>query len=279
MKKISLLLVLVLLLSACGPIESTDAESKRTIVSMAPNITEILYAIDLGDSIVGRTDYDTYPAEVEQVESIGAPMEPDVEKIIGLQPDYVVYVYPNPDLYSKIEEAGIETVQFEEVATVDEIYGLIEQVGATFGQEDKAKQVATELKNQITAVAEKVAQADPVSVYYVVGFGSDGDFTATGDTFIHQLVTMAGGDNIAKDATGWSYNLESLISADPSVIITSNKWDMKQNFINADNYAQLTAVKQDKVYEIDGDLVEFQGPRIAQGIEALAKILHPDLFQ
>lgn len=278
MKKLSLLLVLVLLLSACAPEGGSD-ESDLRIVSLAPSLTEIVYALDLGDNLVGRSDFDTYPAEVESVESFGSLMEPDVEKIISLAPDYAIHVFDNPDLSSQLEAAGIEVVRFEQVETVEATYELIERVGALFGREDKAKEVSAKMKDDIAAINQKVAGAEPTSVYYVVGFGPDGDFTATGETFIHEMIRLAGGDNIAKDATGWSYNLENLLAADPEIIITSNQWDMKPNFMAAENYDQLTAVKEDRVYEINPDLLDRQGPRIVEGIETIAKILHPDLFE
>lgn len=278
MKKLSLLLVLVLLLSACAP-EAPTEKSDLKIVSLAPSLTEIVYALDLGDNLVGRSDFDNYPAEVDAVESFGSLMEPDIEKIISLQPDYAIHVFDNPDLSSQLTEAGIEVVQFEQVDTVEETYGVIERVGALFGKEDKAKEVTAQMKDKIAGIQEKVAGAEPTSVYYVVGFGPDGDFTATGETFIHDMMTIAGGDNIAKDAAGWSYNLENLLAADPEIIITSDQWDMKPNFMAAENYDQLTAVKEDRVFEVNPDLLERQGPRIVDGIETMAKILHPDLFE
>ena len=279
MKKLSLLLVIVLLLSACAPAgNDSDADGPK-IISLAPSLTEIVYALDLQDHLVGRTDNDNYPEQVASLESIGSGFEPDIEKIISLAPDTVLYVFDNPELAAKLEEAGIKAIQYAQVNTVEEIYGLIETIGADFDRADKAKQVVDGMKAKIDQVAQAVAGAEPVSVYYAVGFGPEGDFTATGDTFIHDMLTIAGGDNIAKDATGWSYNLESLLAADPEIILTSDQWDMKAGFIAADGYDKLTAVQQDKVYEINPDLLDRQGPRIADGIEALAKLLHPDLVK
>lgn len=279
MKKLGLLLIIVLLLSACAPAPAAVEEEGMKIISLAPSLTEIIYALGQGDNLVGRSDYDNYPAEVLDVESIGSIMEPDIEKIVSLQPDLVVHVFDNPDLYAKLEEAGIKVMQFEQADSIDETYALIERFGTELKQEEKAQEIVKTMKEKIEAVKQSVAQADPVSVYYVVGFGPDGDFTATGDTFIHEMLTVAGGDNVAKDATGWSYNLESLISADPEIIVLSDQWDMKTNFLAADGYQQLSAAKADKVFEINPDLLERQGPRIADGIEALAKMLHPELVK
>ncbi|HEY5525391.1 MAG TPA: ABC transporter substrate-binding protein, partial [Clostridium sp.] len=125
----------------------------------------------------------------------------------------------------------------------------------------------------------KVKNSETPKAYYVVGFGKTGDYTATGDTFISEMLSIAGGKNIAQDATGWKYSLEKVIENDPEVIIISKNFVMKDQFMATDGYKELSAVKNNKVFEIDDNLVNRQGPRIAEGVEAFAKILHPDLFK
>ncbi len=113
----------------------------------------------------------------------------------------------------------------------------------------------------------------------MVGFGEFGDFTAGGGTFISEMIKRANGNNIADDVEGWSYSLEKVVEHDPEIVILSKYFDAKSGFIAANGYKDLTAVQKDNVFEIDNNLIDRQGPRLAQGFEALAKIIHPDAFK
>ena len=135
------------------------------------------------------------------------------------------------------------------------------------------------MKAKIASVTDKLKDATKVSVYYVVGYGEYGDYTATGDTFMGKMIELAGGDNIAKNETGWVYSKEALIDKDPSLIFCSDQWDTKAGFTSGAGYSDLTAVKEDKVFEVDESLMTRQGPRVADALEELAKLIHPDLFK
>jgi iron complex transport system substrate-binding protein len=151
-------------------------------------------------------------------------------------------------------------------------------IGKIVNREDGAKKVVDDMKSTLEEVQKAVEGVEKVSVYYVVGFGEGGDYTATGDTFIHDMLTLAGGDNVAGDTEGWSYNLETLLQKDPQVVIVATEWDTKSLFLAEEGYQELSAVKNQQVYEIDTDLLQIQGPRVAQGVLEIAKILHPDKF-
>ena len=259
-----------------GNVVTIEAEP-QTIVSVAPNMTELLYELGVGDKVVGRTDYCDYPAEALAVESVGAIDKPDLEKIISLEPDVVIATTFTDEGITKLAAAGIPVVVLHEEGTVNGVYVMIEDMGQIVNKNEEALALITETKTTMAEVQDKIKDQPKPTVYYVVGYGEYGDYTAGGDTFVGGLLEMAGGDNVAKDISGWNISLEKLIEADPEIIIIS-EW-MKEDFVNAPNYCELSAVKNGKVYTMDVNMLERQGYRNAQGVLELAKMFHPEVFQ
>lgn len=256
-----------------------EKEPER-IISVAPNVTELIYALGKGDKLLGRTDYCDYPSEAKNVQSIGSLTNPNVEKIIELKPDVVIAsTHFKDDVAKKLEALGIKIIVLYNAEDFNGVYDIIDTLGKIVNAQDKAKTLVSTMQKKIEEVKAKVEGQKMPKVYFVVGFGKDGDYTATGDTFMGQIIQMAGGTNIAKDATGWKYSLEKIIENDPEYIVISKNYDMKAQFIKTAGYKELSAVKNNKVIEIDDNLLNRQGPRLAEGVEALAKILHPDLFK
>ncbi len=256
----------------------TFEKEPQTMISFAPSITETVYALELSDKLIGRTDYCDYPSEVLTVESIGDFYNPDIEKIVSLDPDVVIASSLwTEDVIQKFKEVGITIVVLNEDEEVDGIYNTIDLIGKIFNNQENSAKLIETIKAQLEDVTMKVASLPKKTVYYVVGFGEYGDFTAGGDTFTGDILTLAGGDNIAGNVSGWSYTLESLIEADPEVIIIDSS--MKDSFISSKNYKNLSAVKNNQVYGIDKNLLERQSYRIAEGVELVAKLLHPEVFQ
>jgi iron complex transport system substrate-binding protein len=254
-----------------------DSEPEK-IVSMGPNITETIFALGAGDKLVGRTDYCDYPEEAADIQSVGSITDPDVEKITSLDPDVVIgSTHFSSDTEKKLEDLGIQVIVIHEETEYTGVYDIINYLGQIVNEQDKAASLIKDMKNTADTVANTVstAKSNP-TVYYVVGYGEYGDYTDGGDTFGGQIIKMAGGDNIAEDVSGWSYNLESLIEADPDIIIVGK--GCKDDFMSQENYKDLTAVKNGNVYEIDNSLIDRQSYRNAEGLLTLAKIFHPDLF-
>ena len=134
------------------------------------------------------------------------------------------------------------------------------------------------MKEKVKDVTTKVKDLAKPKTYYVVGFGEYGDFTAGGDTFISDIIKMAGGDNVAKDSKGWSYSLEKIVEDNPDIFICSEYFNTKETLINSPGYKEIPAIKNGKLYTIDNNKIVRQGPRIADGLEELARILHPEAF-
>ena len=153
----------------------------------------------------------------------------------------------------------------------------MEMMGLVLNCNEKTAECIKEMKDAVTEVQEKVAGLEAPSVYYVVGFGEYGDFTAGGDTFAGEILTIAGGDNIAKDNSGWSITLEEIIESDPDIIVLPTYYE--EDFKAAPHYCDLTAVKEGRVYAIDNNTIDRQGYRNAEGIRTLAEIFHPEAFK
>ena len=254
-------------------------DESMKIISVAPSVTELIYALGKGDQLIGRSDYCDYPGEANEVPSVGLLSDPNLEKIVELQPDIVfASEHFKDDIAKRLEDLDIEIVVIYNAEDFSGSYDAINMVGEMIDAKDEAQELVTSLDKEIEDIKEKVKDQEKPTVYYVVGFGKDGDYTATGDTFVAQMLEAAGGENIAKDATGWKYSLEKIIEEDPEYIFISQNYGMKEEFEQTEGYKELSAVKNNKVIEIDDDLINRQGPRLAQGVKLLAKILHPDLF-
>lgn len=254
-----------------------DSEPKK-VISMAPNITEIIYQLGLKSKLVGRTKYCDYPEQVLDIESVGTLREPNIEKIISLKPDVVIAsTHFSDEANKKLMDLGVKVVVLYEESEIEGVYSIIQTMGTIFNVNKAALTAVNDMKTSITETKSRIEGLDKPSVYYVVGYGEYGDYTAGGDTFINQMISLAGGNNIAQNISGWSYSLESLVEADPDIIIISN--NMKADFETAENYRDLSAVKNGHVYGIDINLVERQGYRNAEGLKTLAEIIHPEAFK
>lgn len=291
-KKIGALLMIAAMLAslaACGGKKGQEPDKAYTvtlpdgtelafekaperIVSMGPNITEMLYAVGAGDKLVGRTDYCDYPKEALSVESVGNFYSPDIEKIIELQPDVIIgSALFTEDVEGRLKELGIQVAVLYESTDMDGVYAMIRAIGQIAGHTEEADSLAASTQEKIDKIkADALQDALKPSVYYVVGYGEYGDYTAGGDTFIGQMIAAAGGNNIAAEASGWSYSLEALMEADPDIIILGT--GEAEDFRNAEHYKELGAVKNGLVFEIDRNLLDRQGYRNAEGMEALRQI-------
>ncbi len=250
------------------------------IVSMGPNVTETLFALGSGDVVVGRTDYCDYPQAALSIESIGTLWQPSLEKIVSLEPDLIIASsLANAEVLQALRKTGIPMATINKQASIEGTFDMIEDIGTLSGREEQAQALVASMRQQIAHVQEAVASLDTPSVYYVLDFGSF-DSTATGDTYINEMIGLAGGRNIATDASNWTYTKELLVQNDPDIIILSPRWgetyeQTLQAFASTSVYKDLRAVKEGQVYPIDNNAVDRQGPRTAYAVEQFAKILHP----
>ena len=248
------------------------------VISVAPNISEIIYKLGAEEKLSGRTDYCDYPEEVKNIESIGTLRKPDIEKIIDLEPDLVITsTHFDEENTAKLEEAGIKVIGLYEENDVTGVYSIIETLGTALNKQSEATETVKEMKDSIDKVTKTVSELEKPSVYYVVGYGEGGDFSAPENTFVGQLIKLAGGNNIVPESDSWSFSLESLLEADPDIIVVRE--GEKENFMSTEGYKELTAVKKDRVYEIDNNLLDRQSYRNSEGLSKLAEIFHPEAFK
>jgi len=274
--------------SSAFPMTITDSyqrqvkidEEPQKVISIAPNITEIIFALEKSNKLVGRSEYCDFPEEVKNITSIGALKEPNIEKIVELKPDIVIAsTHFKKETVQKLEEFGINVAVFYGEESFEGVYDTVEKVAMVLNAEKKAEEIVSEMKLKVQNVLDRVKDKPQSSVYYVVSFGKTGDYTAGKDTFIGQMIEMAGGKNAADDAKGWAYSLEKLMEKNPEIIICSKYNNSKQGLENTNGYKDLEAVKKGKLYEIDNNLLDRQGPRIADGLTDLAKVIHAEAFK
>ena len=249
------------------------------VVSLSPGATETIYALNSQDILVGRSDYCDYPEEVTSIDSVGQITEPNIEKIAELNPELVIAgAHFSQELVDKIEALGIKVAVLYGEDSFDGAYKNIQDIALILGKEKEGNEIVDGMKKKVEEVENKVRDLEKPEVYYVVGFGKT-DFTAGGNTFIGQIIDRAGGDNIAKEIDGWNYSKEVLMEKNPDIVIVSDKYDSKAGFTTGEGYKDLKAVKEGRVYEVDDNMLSRQGPRQAEGLEDLAKILHPEAFK
>jgi iron complex transport system substrate-binding protein len=259
----------------------TIEKEPQRIISLSPTITESIFTIGKGSKLVGRTTYCDYPAAASKVSAVGSITNPSLEKIIELKPDLVLASdLTSIDTLKKLEDLKIKVLYMKNEESFNGVYATIKTLGDVTNSVTSANRVITSIKYRISTVTEKVKSSKKrPSVYYVVGFGQYGDYTATGDTFISNMIGMAGGKNAAVDGTNWKYSLEKLIEKNPDILICSKFYDSKKGLLAATGYKDLKAVKSGKLIEIDENFISRQGPRIGEGLYKLAKIIHPELFK
>lgn len=255
-----------------------DKEPQK-VISLGPNITETIFAIGAGDKLAGRTDYCDYPEEAKKVQAVGSLTDPSIEKIAEIKPDVVIAsTHFKPEVEKKLKDIGVKVVVLYSEESFDGVYKTIDDMGKLLNRQDGADKVIKDMQSKVQMVQDKVKGLNKPSLYYVVGFGKS-QYTAGGDTFIGKIIEMAGAKNAADDVKGWSYSLEKLVEKNPDLLVCSKFNDAKKGIQSENGYKDLKAVKEGKLYELDNNLLDRQGPRLADGLLELAKIVHPEAFK
>jgi iron complex transport system substrate-binding protein len=252
------------------------------IVSLAPNVTETIFALGAGDKLVARTDYCNFPAEAADLPSIGTLYNPSIERLVSLSPDLVIASsFVGDSLVDALAKASIPVVCIDKQKPFEGTYALIEEIASLVGRQEEGAELVHGMQETVGTVSEAVAGLPRPKTYFVVDFGSF-DGTATGDTFIGEMIDMAGGDNIAKDARQWTFSKEMLVADDPDLVIVSPRWGETAEqtislFCSTKPYSDLRAVASGSIFAVDSDMVSRQGPRSAEALRLLAKTIHPEV--
>jgi iron complex transport system substrate-binding protein len=257
----------------------------QRIVSHVPGITEILFALGLGERVAGVSDFCNYPEEAKLKEKVGGYFDPSVEKIVALEPDLVLTDGYVDYLMVQLEQLGIPYLVLQP-QDIDGILKNIELVGRATGVEKKAAEVVADLEVRMNNVTQKVKDASRPRVFYTFATTDlSNPWTAGPGSFADSLITMAGGQNIgAKANASWvQFSIEELVNSDPEVIIVDASHGTAvtplEELKAQPAWREITAIKENRIYRIDGDLVNRSGPRIIQGLEEMARMIHPELFK
>ena len=258
----------------------------KRIVSMAPSVTEMLFAIGLDEEIVGVTNFCDYPDTARKKPKIGGYYDPNIEAVLSLAPDLIV---ATPDGYSKervekLDQAGI-SVFLVNPQKIDEVLEAMLTLGEVTGKGNAAKQVVGNLSARVNAVRAKVSSIpleERPKVFYEIGH--DPLITAGPGTFVDNLISAAGGINIASDApTDWPrYSVEAVIMKEPDIIITAPHVSPGENDATEirsgvwQKYRTMPAVRNGRIYPVDSDILLRAGPRIVDGLEKLYRLFTED---
>ncbi|MEW6083388.1 MAG: cobalamin-binding protein [Chloroflexota bacterium] len=260
-------------------------ESAQRIVSLAPSNTEILFAIGAGSQVVGRDEFSDYPAEAASIESIGGSFgEYNAEAILALEPDLVLAAEINtPELVNQLEGLGLTVYYLKNPTTFEEMYANLEIVGQLTGHD--VTELVDSLKARVAAVDEKIAPlSERIPVFYEIDATDPSKpWTYGPGTFGSLLIERAGGYNIGDIATDPypQISIEQVVAANPSIIILGDSmWGVTpESVLTRPGWETLPAVASNSIFPFDDNLVSRPGPRLVDGLEQLAKLLHPELFE
>jgi len=264
-----------------GRTVTIKAEPKR-VVSLAPSNTETIYALGKGANVVGVTQYCNYPPEAKEKPQVGGFSKIDLEKVVGLAPDLVLATNLHAkSIVPELEKRGLVVVVVEP-KNVSEVVSKMATFGKLLGASAQATQLSAQMQSRIDAVASKVATAKTKPrVFYEIDASL---YTPGPGSFIDDLLTKAGGANIAANAKGSYVQLsaEVILAQDPEVILLGDMLfgETPEKLKARAGWSNLTAVKNNRVVPIaNEDVVARPGPRIVEGLELVARALYPDLFK
>lgn len=251
------------------------AEPKR-VVSVAPSNTELLFALGKGDILVGRSEFDDYPAEAAKVPSIGGFMPPNFEAIMGAQPDLLLAIGGSVADRDRLANEYKLPVLVLDPKTFDDVYKDIALLGQVVNAQEAANKLVEQMKADVAAITNKVAGKPKPTVFYEVWH--DPLMTAGQNTFIDDLINLAGGTNLAADVKDWTnYGLEQLQAKDPDIYVTSK--EAVETVGQRPGFGGLKAIKDGKIFAMDDPNIGVRpGPRLVEGLQWFAKVIHPELF-
>ncbi len=305
LRKILVLMLLVVITSACGPavlpaaagpVSLTDGNGRTVtlslpverVVSLAPSNTEILFAVGAGAQVVGRDSFSDYPPEAKNVADIGGGVGSlNMELILSKKPDLVLASpLTPPEQVADLVKAGLTVYVLPNPKTFDDLYTNLETAGKLTGHETQAATLVTSLKARVKAVTDKVANVSqrPIVYYELDATDPSAPYTSGPDTFVDLLIRTAGGENFGSILKGdWvQISIETLLTRQPDYIVLGDNTygGVTPEQVKArTGWGAIKAVQDGKIYIFDDNTVSRPGPRLVDGLEAMARLIHPELFK
>jgi len=263
------------MLGACAsaPPARSPAGARPRIVSLAPSLTEIAYAIGCGDELVADTSFDDYPAQARLLPHVADLTHVDVERLVTLAPNAAIALRDQEKEGGEIEHAMRLTIVYLPNRSLDDMYADIGGVGSACDRAESARALAASLRARIGAVAGRAATKKRPRVLYLLGLPG---FTAGKGTFLDDVIRLAGGTNVAGsvDQPYPDLDAESIATMDPDVIVVAKETPFGADVRSREPWRSLRAVRDDAVYSPpDDDIMERPGPRIVNGIAWLSSVL------
>ena len=253
----------------------------QRIIPLAPNLTEILYFLGLGDRVVGVTTFSSYPPEAALKPKVGSYINLNVEKIISLAPDLVIGTVGGNDraVIELLEQAGIQAF-IVNPRDVGQVIETISTIGRVCGLPERAETLSEGLTHRVDLVLERTRAGERPLVFLQINIQPI--MTVNKKTFHHDLIRLAGGRNMAQDEpiTYPRISIEEVLQRKPEVIIISSMEragrfeKARQDWLK---WPSIPAVQNGRIHLIDSDLIDRPSPRLVQGLEAMARFIHPEV--
>jgi iron complex transport system substrate-binding protein len=263
-------------------------EPAQKIVSLAPSNTEVLFAIGAGDKLVGRDSLSDYPEEALEVTDIGGGFgELDLESIVSSEPDLVLAASLTPsEQVQALQDLGIPVFSLGNPATIEDMFENLRLVAQLTGQEEETERLVSELEFRVASLDEKLEGVEkrPLVFYEIDSTEPDAPWTTGTGTFIDTMIVRSGGTNLGSVLEGeWvQISIEELLVQDPDIILLGDyTWGgvTPEDIAGRESWSGMSAIVNNTIYTIDDNLISRPGPRLVDGYEEMARILHPELFQ
>ena len=261
----------------------------RRIVSLVPALTEMLFAIGAGSSVIAVSSFDAYPPEVKPLPRVGALLDPDTERVLSMRPDLVLIYGSQADLGGQLARAGVQAFEYRH-GGLNHVTATMRALGAVTGYETDANRVADSIERNLAAVRARVTGRPRPRTLLVFGrepLSLRNLYASGGVGFLHDLVDLCGGTNVFGESTRESVQVstEMLLARAPDVVLELRVGDapdagqMRRELEPWQRFRSIPAVKAGRVHILYGDHLVVPGPRIAQAAEEIGKALHPDAFK
>jgi iron complex transport system substrate-binding protein len=252
----------------------------RRIICLLPNLTEIIFALGLGDKMVGTVEFSDYPPPAAKITSVGRHDHPNLEKIVSLNPDLVLMGFGNPrELAPALRRSGIP-VFGANPKNIEEVIDLMNRIGKLCGVSDKAESLTEQLQTRLNEVKQQLHRRKTRPPRIFIMFDQDPLWTAGADTLQDEIVRLAGGENVAASrAAYFAFSKEALVAAQPDFILLPARPEEANRLYNSllarKDLAGVRAINKDRILIVEADSFSRPGPRLVKAVEETYRLLSP----